>query len=122
MGIAVGDYNRDGRLDFFVTTFSDDYKTLYRNDGDFNFADVTYPAGLGSPTIPFLGWAQASWISTTTASWIYSSPMATCIRRLTNEIGAPPGPSVHNYFEIWMHKVSRGAARNGERPGPRGTR
>jgi len=56
MGIAVGDYNRDGRLDFFVTTFSDDYKTLYRNDGDFNFADVTYPAGLGSPTIPFLGW------------------------------------------------------------------
>jgi hypothetical protein len=56
MGIAVGDYNRDGRLDFFVTTFSDDYKTLYRNDGDFNFADVTYPAGLGSSTIPFLGW------------------------------------------------------------------
>jgi hypothetical protein len=56
MGIAVGDYNHDGRLDFFVTTFSDDYKTLYRNDGDFNFSDVTYPAGLGSPTIPFLGW------------------------------------------------------------------
>jgi len=56
MGIAVGDYNRDGRLDFFVTTFSDDYKTLYRNDGAFNFSDVTYPAGLGSPTIPFLGW------------------------------------------------------------------
>jgi hypothetical protein len=56
MGIAVGDYNRDGRLDFFVTTFSDDYKTLYRNDGDFNFSDVTYPAGLGSSTIPFLGW------------------------------------------------------------------
>src|SRR5216683_1972090 len=33
MGIGVGDYNRDGRLDLFVTTFSDDYKTLYRNDG-----------------------------------------------------------------------------------------
>jgi hypothetical protein len=56
MGIAVGDFNRDGRLDFFVTTFSDDYKTLYRNDGDFNFSDVTYPAGLGRTTIPFLGW------------------------------------------------------------------
>jgi enediyne biosynthesis protein E4 len=56
MGIAVGDYNRDGRLDFFVTTFSDDYKTVYRNDGSFSFSDVTYRAGLGSPTIPFLGW------------------------------------------------------------------
>jgi hypothetical protein len=56
MGIAVGDYNRDGRVDFLVTTFSDDYKTLYRNDGNNNFSDVTYPAGLGTPTIPFLAW------------------------------------------------------------------
>jgi hypothetical protein len=56
MGIAVGDYNRDGKVDFLVTTFSDDYKTLYRNDGGNSFADVTYPAGLATPTIPFLGW------------------------------------------------------------------
>jgi enediyne biosynthesis protein E4 len=56
MGIAVGDYNRDGRVDFVITTFSDDYKTLYRNDGDVSFSDVTYPSGLGAPTIPFLGW------------------------------------------------------------------
>jgi hypothetical protein len=59
MGIAVGDYNRDGKVDLFTTTFSDDYKTLYRNDGDGNFTDVTYQAGLASPTIPFLSWATA---------------------------------------------------------------
>ena len=56
MGIAVGDYNRDGRLDFYVTSFSDDYNTLYRNDGDGSFSDVTYQAGLSTPTIPFLAW------------------------------------------------------------------
>src|SRR6266581_735297 len=56
MGIAVGDYNRDGKVDFLITTFSDDYKTLYRNDGGNNFSDVTFRAGLGGPTIPFLGW------------------------------------------------------------------
>ena len=56
MGIAVGDYNRDGRVDFAITTFSDDYKTIYRNDGDFNFSDVTYPSGLVGPTVPFLAW------------------------------------------------------------------
>jgi len=56
MGIGVGDYNRDGKLDLFVTTFSDDYKTLYRNDGGANFTDVSFPAGLGTPTIPFLAW------------------------------------------------------------------
>ena len=56
MGIAVGDYNRDGKIDFYMTTFSDDYNSLYRNDGDGNFSDVTLPAGLAEPTIPFLGW------------------------------------------------------------------
>ena len=56
MGIAVGDYNRDGKVDLYVTSFSDDYNTLYRNDGDGNFSDVTMQSGLGEPTIPFLGW------------------------------------------------------------------
>jgi hypothetical protein len=56
MGIGVGDYNRDGKIDFYVSAFSDDYNALYRNDGDGNFSDVTMQAGLGEPTIPFLGW------------------------------------------------------------------
>jgi hypothetical protein len=56
MGIALGDYNRDGKLDLFVTTFSDDNKTLYRNDGEGAFTDVSFRAGLGLPTIPFLSW------------------------------------------------------------------
>ena len=56
MGIAIGDYNRDGKVDLFITTFSDDYKTLYRNDGGGFFTDVSYRSGLGNPTIPFLGW------------------------------------------------------------------
>jgi hypothetical protein len=56
MGIAVGDYNRDGRVDFHITNFSDDYNTLYRNDGEASFTDVSFAAGIANPTIPFLGW------------------------------------------------------------------
>jgi hypothetical protein len=56
MGIAVGDYNRDGRVDFCITNFSDDYNTLYRNDGEASFTDVSYAAGIANLTIPFLGW------------------------------------------------------------------
>jgi hypothetical protein len=56
MGIAVGDYNRDGKVDLATTTFSDDYKTLYRNDGNGSFTDVTYKSGIAGPTIPFLSW------------------------------------------------------------------
>ena len=56
MGLAVGDYDNDGRIDFHITNFSDDSNTLYHNDGEGNFADETFPAGLGEPTLPFLGW------------------------------------------------------------------
>ncbi len=56
MGIAVGDFNRDGKVDFYVTNFSDDYSVLFRNDGDGIFSDVTVQAGLVAPTIPFFKW------------------------------------------------------------------
>src|SRR5712664_2437296 len=56
MGIAVGDYNRDGKVDFYITNFSDDYNTLYRNEGDAAFADVSFRTGIATLTIPFLGW------------------------------------------------------------------
>ena len=56
MGLAVGDYDNDGRVDFHITNFSDDSNVLYHNDGDGNFTDVTFQAGLGEVTIPFLGW------------------------------------------------------------------
>ena len=59
MGIAVGDYRNNGLLDIFNTTFSDDYKPLYRNDGDANFTDVSYDVHLAEQTIPFLGWGTA---------------------------------------------------------------
>ena len=56
MGLAVGDYANNGRLDLYTTTFSDDYKTLYRNDGDGNFVDITPQMGIAGPTYPFLSW------------------------------------------------------------------
>ena len=59
MGVAVGDYDNDGLVDFQITNFSDDSNTLYHNDGDENFTDVTYQAKLAEPTIPFLGWGTA---------------------------------------------------------------
>jgi hypothetical protein len=59
MGIAVGDYRNNGQLDIFNTTFSDDYKVLYRNDGDANFTDVSDDLHIAAMTIPFLGWGTA---------------------------------------------------------------
>ena len=55
MGSTAADYDGDGRIDLFKTNFSDDTSTLYRNNGDGTFNDVTFPAGLGINT-DALGW------------------------------------------------------------------
>jgi hypothetical protein len=59
MGLALGDYDNDGRIDIHITNFSDDSNVLYHNDGEGNFTDVTFQAGLGEVTIPFLGWGTS---------------------------------------------------------------
>ena len=57
MGLAIGDYRNNGLLDLYTGTFSDDYKPLFRNEGDLNFSEITPEMGLAAPTYPFLTWA-----------------------------------------------------------------
>ena len=55
MGAHAADYDGDGWLDIIKTNFSDDNSTLYHNNGDDTFTEVTNQAGLGGNT-EFLGW------------------------------------------------------------------
>ena len=57
MGIAVGDYDNDGLMDLFITTFANDNYVLYHNEGNGLFADHSFQSGLGEATVPYLGWA-----------------------------------------------------------------
>ncbi len=59
MGVAIGDYNRDGSFDLFVTNFSQDSNVLYQNDGSAFFTDVTFPVGLGASSRAYLGWGTS---------------------------------------------------------------
>ena len=57
MGVSFGDYDHDGYFDLYVTNFSDDYNTLYRNLGNGLFRDVTRRVALTLPSLVFLGWS-----------------------------------------------------------------
>ncbi len=57
MGVDVGDVNGDGRLDIFVTNYSDDYNTLYLSRGDMIFEDASDLANLAAGSLPYLGWS-----------------------------------------------------------------
>jgi hypothetical protein len=59
MGIAIGDYLHTGRPSLYVTNFSDENNLLYRNDGNWNFTDVSYPSGVALPSLPFVKWGTA---------------------------------------------------------------
>jgi hypothetical protein len=53
MGIAVGDYDNDGFDDLYVTNYGGN--TLYHNDGNGTFTDVTGRAGVGAS-----GWSASA--------------------------------------------------------------
>jgi hypothetical protein len=55
MGVAAADYDLDGNLDIVKTNFAGDTPSLYHNQGNGNFEDTTFTAGLGSHT-QYLGW------------------------------------------------------------------
>ncbi|PYQ00646.1 MAG: hypothetical protein DMF82_21555 [Acidobacteria bacterium] len=75
MGVAIGDYDNDGRDDIHVTNFADDSNVLYHNDGHGLFSDVSYAAGIGRPSVPC------------------SSSTATCTRSSTASTGTRPTAS-----------------------------
>ncbi len=74
MGLGIGDYNCDGRLDIFKTHFMDDTPVLYRNSGKGRFEDVTMAAGFGRatkyiswgagmPDVDNDGWPDVFWVT-----------------------------------------------------------
>lgn len=53
MGVAAGDYDNDGDVDFYVTNYGPN--VLLRNDGAGRFEDITGSAGVADP-----GWSTAA--------------------------------------------------------------
>ncbi len=56
MGVDCGDFNNDGRLDFYQTSYQGQYAVLYQNIGDGLLEDVTFRTGAAAGTTPNVTW------------------------------------------------------------------
>ncbi|MHC5144126.1 MAG: CRTAC1 family protein [Planctomycetota bacterium] len=56
MGVDCADYDNDGLLDFYVTSYNHEWATLYRNLGEGLFEDVTPSTGSGKGTFLNATW------------------------------------------------------------------
>ncbi len=61
MGVTSGDFDADGDEDLFMTHLNGETNTLFRNEGDASFVDLTDRANLGSGSLQYTGWG-AKWI------------------------------------------------------------
>ncbi len=59
MGVESADYDNNGSLDLYTTTFSNELPVLYRNDGAGNFSDVTLATGAGGRMKPHANWGAS---------------------------------------------------------------
>lgn len=56
MGVECADWNHDGWLDFYITTYQRQLSTLYQNGKGLGFTDVTRATGAGTGTYPHVAW------------------------------------------------------------------
>jgi len=59
MGVDCGDYDNDGLLDFYMTSYQNQLATLYRNLGNGLFEDVTLRTGAGADTLANVTWGTS---------------------------------------------------------------
>jgi enediyne biosynthesis protein E4 len=89
MGAAVGDYDGDGDLDLFVTSFGPE--TLFRNNGDGTFTDVTATAGvsddLWSTSAAFVDYDRDGRLDLFVANYVDFTIAGN--RRCFDSVGAP---------------------------------
>ena len=69
MGVASGDYDRDGDEDLFVTNIIAETFALYTNDGHGGFDDTRVAAGIAQATAAFTGFGT-DWIDYDNDGWL----------------------------------------------------
>ncbi|NND60150.1 MAG: CRTAC1 family protein [Gammaproteobacteria bacterium] len=69
MGVSAGDFDNDGDEDLFMTHLKPQTNTLYRNEGNGNFTDISDMSRLGAISIGYTGFGTA-WFDVNHDGWL----------------------------------------------------
>jgi tetratricopeptide (TPR) repeat protein len=97
IGIALGDYDRDGDLDILINGLGDGPNRLYRNDGRWRFTEVSRQAGVVQPphngfVCFFLDYNNDAWPDILTTSL---APWPAVVEGLKKGFSVPSPQSIH---------------------------
>ena len=121
MGVAYGDYNNDGWIDYFITNMGQDF--LLKNNGNGTFSDSTVTAGLVSISLPYgersymaVSWGTVffdfdndGWLDLFWANGDLSPPSNPNPNKLYRNNGNGTFTDVTHEHEMQDHHVGRGA-------------
>jgi hypothetical protein len=68
MGVDFGDFDRDGKLDIYVTNYTEESDGLFWNQSEKGFLDIADSAGISQPTFFWVGWG-AGFFDPTNIGW-----------------------------------------------------
>ena len=124
MGVAIGDYDRNGTMDIFKTNFAGDTSTLYANTGDGCCEDRTFAGGLGLNT-RWLGWG-AGFVDFDNDGWLdlflANGHVYPEVRQLKTEAGYEQRKVVYRNLGERPVRGRHRAARAAGRPSPKAGR
>lgn len=103
MGVAVADFNADGRFDLVKTNFAGDTTSLYRGMPDGMFEDQTLQSGLGRVT-RFLGWG-ASFVDFDNDGW---PDILLCNGHVYPEVGESASESGYRQRKVAYRNLRNG--------------
>ena len=59
MGVSTADFDHSGRLGIYITNFNAMSNTLYWNQGEKGFTDISFASGLGPASMQYVAWGTA---------------------------------------------------------------
>ena len=107
MGIDVGDFDRDGDPDLFMTHLMGETNTLYINQGGALFDDQTMQYGLGSSSFPYTAFAT-SWLDYNSDGWPDLMVFNGAVRALQPLLNSDDPYPLHQPNQLFHNNAGQG--------------